>query len=98
MRTGFTKEEDQIIRDYYPSRGKVWSGWSILVPKHSESSIAARANRLGLASHKARCAWTDEEDRILLKHVLEIKRETGRSAHAIAGRLAVLAARAKSKK
>lgn len=94
MRRRFTPEEDELIRYHYPIEGMAWDGWAVLVPNHSTSSIASRANRLGLVGPHPKHAWTEEEDRVLLTHAIEIKRETGRSVFAIVGRLSVLAARA----
>lgn len=93
----FTEEDDANIRRYYPTKGMKWDGWATLVPNHNVQSIASRANRLGLVSINARELWTEAEDLVLLKHALEIRRETGRSAGAIAGRLATLAARNRKK-
>lgn len=93
----FTEEDDASIRRYYPIKGMKWDGWESLIPNHNTQSIAARANRLGIASFNAKEVWTEAEDLVLLKHALEIRRETGRSAGAIAGRLATLAARNRKK-
>ena len=44
----WTPDEDDVIRVYYPTQGRLWSGWEYLMPDRSIRAIAQRASKLGV--------------------------------------------------
>lgn len=46
----WTQEEDDLIREYYPTHGAAWSKWQKLMPERmpNEDDLHTRANRLGV--------------------------------------------------
>lgn len=46
----WTKDEDDLIRKYYPIHGGTWDGWAKLMPerKPTENDLHSRAHKLGV--------------------------------------------------
>lgn len=60
----FTEKEDNILKEYYITYGPKYIKENFM-PYRTESSIKARANRLGLSMVKF---WTQEEKDIIMKY------------------------------
>lgn len=76
--------EDELVREHYPSHGPSWAEWARLLPDRTQSAIYQRANALRVKREWGyRNEWTREEEKCLLRHVLAVSRETGRSPFAV---------------
>ena len=49
---GWSKEEDEALRAFYPRHGMTWDGWAEVLPERTQVAISTRASRLGLAQNK----------------------------------------------
>ena len=58
----WTEEEDEVIREHYPSEGP---SCSERIPGRDKSSVASRANKLGLRKYSA---WSEEDDLIMREY------------------------------
>ena len=59
----WTKEEDDILRKYYPTEG---SQVVTRLPRHTAQACTVRAARLGI-SYRNQIRWSEEEDAIVLQ-------------------------------
>lgn len=84
----WTEEEEEILAREWPSHGNGWPEWGRMLPGRSLGSIRGKAHAMDLVRDNR---WTPEEDKVLLRAALVVKRATGRSAYAMAGRLRYLA-------
>lgn len=63
----FTKEEESLLREFYPVNGSVWVGWKTLLPSRSDSSIRSRAHKMGLVVTSAQAKFTSDEERLIMR-------------------------------
>lgn len=59
----WTDEQDQLLRDNYAEHGRAWDGWAVLLPNRTNRAIAARAQRMGLASKRPKRADSQRQKR-----------------------------------
>ena len=88
MSRRWTEEEEEMVLREWPSHGDGWPEWERLLPGRSRGAIRGKAHSMHLIRDNR---WTPEEDRVLLRAALVVRRATGRSAYAMANRLRYLA-------
>lgn len=44
----WTRKEEQVVRDYYPTHGATWEGWLELLGDRSYAAIQRKAHNLGV--------------------------------------------------
>ena len=45
---GWTADEDQALRDHFPTHGRAWDGWARVLPKRTWAGITKHASVLGI--------------------------------------------------
>lgn len=91
----WTKEEDDILRQYFPTEGRRVSK---RLPGRSENACCSEAYKLGLCQERVKNGWTDEEIAILTKYFPSMgpkvaEKLPGRSENACQYRACVLGVR-----
>lgn len=99
----WTAAEDALLMEWYPEKGPKWERWADLLPGRGAEGIRRRANSLdirtkhgesihrGIVERKARLAawrpWTEAEDRVILRALLDVSTEVGHTPADTADRL-----------
>ena len=86
----WTEEERRRLSELWPEHGRDWDGWASALPGHTPSAVEAQARSMGLRVKRRRNQWTKVEDAAILRTLLRLSRETGRTPGAIVGRLDAL--------
>lgn len=91
----WTERERWRLATLWPRHGRDWEGWAEALPGRTPDAIEAMARKMGLRSKPRRGAWTRAEETVLLRGLMGMARETGRTPGAIVARLGHLRSAAK---
>lgn len=97
----WTREEDALLVEWYPDKGASWDRWADLLPDRGAEAIRNRATvalglrtrhgaavAAGMAMRRDERPWTEDEDRAVLRALLDAAAEVGHSPAATSDRLA----------
>ena len=90
-----TERERWRLATLWPRYGRDWDGWAEALPGRTPDAIEAMARKMGLRPKPRRGAWTRAEETVLLRGLMGMARETGRTPGAIVARLGHLRSAAK---
>ena len=91
----WTERERWRLATLWPRHGREWEGWAEALPGRTIDAIEAMARKMGLRPKPRRGAWTRAEETVLLRGLMGMARETGRTPGAIVARLGHLRTAAK---
>nr|DAI67856.1 MAG TPA: Myb-like DNA-binding domain [Caudoviricetes sp.] len=91
----WTERERWRLATLWPRHGRDWEGWAEALPGRTPDAIEAMARKMGLRPKPRRGAWTRAEETVLLRGLMDMARETGRTPGAIVTRLGHLRSAAK---
>lgn len=91
----WTERERWRLATLLPRHGREWDGWAEALPGRTLDAIEAMARKMGIRPKPRRGAWTRAEDAVLLRGLMGMARETGRTPGAIVARLGHLRSAAK---
>lgn len=83
----WTERERWRLATLWPRHGREWDGWAEALPGRTPDAIEAMARKMGLRPKPRRGAWTRAEETVLLRGLMDMARETGRTPGAIVTRL-----------
>lgn len=91
----WTERDRWRLATLWPRHGREWEGWAEVLPGRTIDAIEAMARKMGLRPKPRRGAWTRAEETVLLRGLMGMARETGRTPGAIVARLGHLRTAAK---
>lgn len=91
----WTERERWRLATLWPRHGRDWDGWPEVLPGRTPDAIEAMAWKMGLRPKPRSGAWTRAEEAVILRGLMDMARETGRTPGAIVTRLGHLRSAAK---
>lgn len=91
----WTERERWRLATLWPQHGRDWDGWAEALPGRTPDAIEAMARKMRLRPKPRMCAWTRAEETVLLRGLMRMSQETGRTPAAIVARLGHLRTAAK---
>lgn len=91
----WAERERWRLATLWPRHGRDWDGWAEALPGRTPDAIEAMARKMRLRPKPRRGAWTRAEETVLLRGLMRMSQETGRTPGAIVARLGHLRTAAK---
>lgn len=96
-RRRWTERERWRLATLWPQHGRDWDGWAEALPGRTPDAIEAMARKMGLRPRPRTGAWTRSEDAVILRDLMRMAQETGRTPGSIVARLVHLKTAAKQR-